>query len=61
MSVKTRNLFKELKQGIQEMQEHKAGKITLRTHAITKCPPLKVNASSIRQMREDLNLQSHSG
>lgn len=36
---KKRNLFEELKQGIQEVKYHKAGKITLRTHKVKKYHP----------------------
>lgn len=51
-----RNLFEELKQGIKEIKAHKAGKITLRTYAIKKKPPLNVDAEFIRNTREELHM-----
>lgn len=38
--IQKHNLFKELKQGIQEVKAHQKGKITLRTHEIKKKPRL---------------------
>jgi len=35
---KKRNLFEEIKQGILEIKDHNAGKITLRTHKLEKNP-----------------------
>jgi hypothetical protein len=43
-TVKKRNLFEEIQQGIFEIKAHKAGKMQLQTHKvvkksqITKCP-----------------------
>ncbi|HSW92837.1 MAG TPA: hypothetical protein VLJ15_00615 [Gammaproteobacteria bacterium] len=34
--TKKRNLFEELKQGIQEIKNHKAKKIILRSHKVKK-------------------------
>lgn len=51
-----RNLFKELKEGIKEINAHKKGKITLRTHTFEKKTPPKVNANLIRDTREKLHM-----
>lgn len=56
MSKHKRNLFAELKQGIGEIKDHKTGKITLRGHAIEKKSLPKVDASFVRQTREELNM-----
>ena len=54
--MRKRNLFEELKQGIEEIKAHKAGKITLRTHTVKKQPHLKVNPSFIRKTRKELHM-----
>jgi len=51
-----RNLFEELKQGIDEIDAHKHGKITLRTHRFEQHPLPKVDAALIRDTRERLHL-----
>lgn len=56
MTTKKRNLFEELKQGIQEIEEHKAGKITLRTHKIEKRPLPAVSPELILDTREKLHM-----
>ena len=50
------NLFAELTQGIEEINNYKKGKITLRTHVreVTVLP--KVDAKFIRETRESLNM-----
>ncbi len=54
---KKRDLFSELKQGIEEIQQYKnTKKITLRTHKVEKQPPLKVSATLIRHTREHLHM-----
>jgi len=53
---KKRSLFEEIKQGILEIDAHKAGKITLRTHEFKKKPRLKVNAALILNTREKLHM-----
>lgn len=55
-SINKRNLFEELKEGLEEIDSHQAGKITLRTHAIVKKPHLKVDAALIRELREKYNM-----
>ena len=51
-----RNLFEELKQSIEDINAHKAGKITLRTYTVKKKPSLTVNANFIRKTREELHM-----
>lgn len=51
-----RNLFQELKQGIEEIKTYQKGKITLRSYELTKKPRPKVNAKLIRNLREKLNM-----
>lgn len=53
---KKRNLFEELKQGILEVNDHKAGKITLRTHKIEKNPCPKISPEFILATREKLHM-----
>ena len=55
-TTKKRNLFEELKQGILEVKAHKAGKITLRTHKLTKKPRPVVSAALILDTREKLHM-----
>ncbi|MBI4383042.1 MAG: helix-turn-helix domain-containing protein [Nitrospinae bacterium] len=51
-----RNLFKELKQGIEEIKAHRQGKITLRHYEVKKTAHPNVTAEAIRETRENLNL-----
>ena len=51
-----RNLFEELKQGIEDINAYKAGKITLRTHKIESRARPKVDAKFIRHTREELHM-----
>jgi len=53
---KKRNLFEELKQGINEIKAHKAGKITLRTHKLTKQPRPHVTPALILDTREKFHM-----
>ena len=55
-TAKKRNLFEELKQSIQEIKDHKAGKITLRTHKIEKRPRPTVSPAIILDTREKLHM-----
>lgn len=55
-TIKKRNLFEELKQGIQEIKDHQAGKITLRTHKIEKKPRPTVSPKLILDTREKLHM-----
>lgn len=51
-----RNLFAELKQGIEEINTYKVGKITLRTHTVKKKPRPTIDAILIRKTREELHM-----
>jgi putative transcriptional regulator len=53
---KKRNLFEELKQGILEIKDHKAGKITLRTHKLEKKPRPILSPKLILDTREKLHM-----
>lgn len=55
-TTKKRNLFEELKQGIQEIKKHKAGKITLRTYKVEKRPSPTVTPAIILDTREKLHM-----
>lgn len=55
-TTKKRNLFKELKQGIREIKDHKAGKITLRTHKLEKRSRLTVSPTLILEIREKFHM-----
>ena len=56
MTTKKRNLFEELKQGILEIKDHKAGKITLRTHKLEKKPRPTITPKLILDTREKLHM-----
>jgi len=51
-----RNLFEELKEGLEEIQAHQSGKLTLRTYTVRKMHRPKVNAALIRELREKYNM-----
>ena len=55
-TIKKRNLFEELKQGILEIKDHKAGKITLRTHKLEKKPRPTISPKLILDTREKLHM-----
>lgn len=55
-SISTRNLFEELKQGIEEINSHFEGKITLRSYPLEKKPKPTVDANLIRDTREKLHM-----
>ena len=50
-----RNLFEELKQGIEEINSYKEGKITLHTHSFTQNPRPKVNSQLVKETHENLD------
>ena len=56
LTKQKRHLFEELKEGIEEINAHKAGKITLRTHSFKKKQRPSVSAGLIRETREDLHM-----
>ena len=51
-----RRLFDELVQGIEEINQHLAGKITLKTYKVERAPKPEVTPQVIRDTREKLNL-----
>jgi len=55
-TTKKRNLFEELTQGIQEIKDHQAGKITLRTHKIEQKTRPTVSPAIILDTREKLHM-----
>lgn len=54
--VQKRKLFDELMEGVNAMQQHREGKITLRSHEVEELRPLEVDANLIRDTRERLNV-----
>ena len=56
MNIRKRNLFDELKKGVEEVAAHKIHKITLRSHNIKKRQRLKVDAELIKEVRENLHM-----
>jgi len=55
-SVKRRNIFQEIMEGIEAMRLHREGKITLRTYKIEKPSLPEVDAQLIRDTRERLKV-----
>ncbi|HEY6872837.1 MAG TPA: helix-turn-helix domain-containing protein [Geobacteraceae bacterium] len=53
---KKRRLFDELVQGIEEINQHLAGKITLKTYKVERAQKPEVTPEVIRETREKLNL-----
>ena len=51
-----RRLFDELVQGIEEIKQWEAGKITLKTYTVNPTPKPEVTPEIIRDTREHLNL-----
>jgi putative transcriptional regulator len=54
--MKKKGLFDELVQGIAEVNQHLAGKITLKTYTVHQTPKPAVTPQVIRETRERLNL-----
>ena len=54
--AKKRKLFEELMEGVDALQQHREGKITLRSHEVEELPPLEIDAELIRDTRERLNV-----
>lgn len=50
-----RNLFNELMDGMDAMAAHRAGKITLRQHSVTR-KPVSIAPGELKDVREKLNL-----
>ena len=54
--MKKRSLFAELMSGVEEMGEHREGKITLKTHKLERSSLPRVTPKMIREVRESLNM-----
>jgi putative transcriptional regulator len=54
--TKKRDLFEELTEGFDALADHRAGKRTLRTHAVKAKPLPKISARELARIRKDLNL-----
>jgi putative transcriptional regulator len=54
--MKKRDLFNELVEGFDALAEQRAGKRTLRTHAMKVKPVPTITARELARVREDMNL-----
>lgn len=54
--TKKRDLFEELTEGFDALADHRAGKRTLRTHAVKVKPAPKISARALARIRRDMNL-----
>jgi putative transcriptional regulator len=54
--AKGRNLFDELMSGVKAMREHRAGRLTLRTHRVEPITLPPVKPELVRQTREALHM-----
>ena len=54
--MKKRNLFAELSEGFDALAEERAGKRTLRSHAVEDKPAPEVSAEDLLALRERLRL-----
>lgn len=54
--MKKRNLFAEIAEGFDALAEERAGKRTLRTHAVALKPAPEVGAQELLALRERLHL-----
>lgn len=53
---KKRNLFDELVEGFDALADQRAGKRTLRTHAVKPKPVPEIRADELTKVREDMKL-----
>jgi putative transcriptional regulator len=53
---KKRDLFNELTEGFDALADQRAGKRTLRTHAMKSKPAPKITARELAKVRKDMNL-----
>ncbi len=53
---KKRNLFDELMEGLDALADQRAGKRTLRTHAMKPKPVPEIRADELTKVREDMKL-----
>lgn len=51
-----RNLFDELMQGVEDLQQQRQQKITLKTTKVKELPQLDITAAEIREIREKLGV-----
>ncbi len=51
-----RDLFTELKDGFDELAQHREGKITLKNHQVKARIPQQLTATELKSLRESLNL-----
>ena len=56
MTAKKRDLFAELTEGFDALADRRAGKRTLRTHAVEIKPAPKISARDLAKIRKDMNL-----
>jgi len=54
--MKQRNLFEELKTGLQDIGDHQSGKVTLRTYSAKKPIPIKLTPGAIKAIRHRFKL-----
>ncbi|MBI1921582.1 MAG: helix-turn-helix domain-containing protein [Geobacter sp.] len=54
--MKKRNFLEELKEGVEEINQFRAGKITLKTYRVENTPKIEVTPELIKDTRERLNL-----
>lgn len=54
--MSARNLFEELKQGLEEIHQHTQGKITLKSYTLAKPEPIVITAEEVKAIREKLHL-----
>lgn len=54
--MKKRDIFAELMTGVEEMREHREGKITLKTHKLERSQLPTVTGKMIREVREQLHM-----
>ncbi len=48
-----RDIFSELMTGMQELRDHQEGKITLKSHKVTKRAPVTIAPQELRDVREN--------
>ena len=53
---KTRRLFSELMSSVRAMQQHREGRVTLRTHAVEPITVPPVDPNLVRETREALHM-----
>jgi putative transcriptional regulator len=53
---KKRDLFDEMMEGFDALEDQRAGKRTLRTHSVKAKPAPKISAREVAKVRKDMNL-----